>query len=99
MSVTHVHPNPGYSDYESSLRKAAGNPALLSSQEYTQNTGPDPCSMGELSQIKEWSKRVWSAKDRCETTYQYQYCAKELDERTTSAPTERGRLNKPHPKQ
>lgn len=100
MSATHVHPNPGYSDYESRIRRAAAYPDLLSSKEYIEDTATEhnTSPAGELSEIKAWSKRAWSGKDRCETTYQYQYCPKTLDERTPSAPTERGRLNKPHPK-
>ncbi|XP_067944557.1 uncharacterized protein [Watersipora subatra] len=98
MSANHVHPNPGFSDYERNIRRSARVPELLSSKEYS--SGRDlPCPMAELSQIKEWSKRAWSANDRSETTYQFQYCPKELDERTPSAPTEKGRLNKPHPKE
>ena len=101
MSATHVHPNPGYSDYETNIRRAAKVPELLSSKEYNHDSSHnfDTSPMAELSEIKAWSKRTWSGRDRCETTYQFQYCAKDLDERTKSAPTERERLNKPHPKQ
>lgn len=99
MSATHVHLNPGYSDYESSIRKAAKFPELLSSKHYADDTAQTAAPMAELSQIKAWAKRTWSGKDRRDTTYRFQYCAKELDERTASAPTERERANKPHPKQ
>lgn len=99
MSISHVNPIPGYGDYTASMQKAAANPELLNSQMYdSRKQPPDSSGMGELYQIKEWSKRVWSGKDRCETTYQFQYPTKQLDERTVSAPTEQGRQHKPHPK-
>ncbi|KAF6019313.1 hypothetical protein EB796_011193 [Bugula neritina] len=95
MSITHVHPNPGYGEYEHHLKRAATNPELLNSSHYAESV--NVASTSELSQIKDWSKRVWSARDRCETTYQFQYPEKKLDEHTTSAPTERERIHKPHP--
>lgn len=99
MTTSHVLPNPGYHDYTAQLQRAATNPHLLSSKVYREDTSDSAAaSMAELSQIKAWSKRAWSGKDRSETTYQFEYPTKHLDEYTPSAPTEKERLNKPHPK-
>lgn len=100
MSTTHVHPNPGYGQYETGLQRAGQHPQLLNSFNYREDTSEQALApIAELSQIKDWAKRTWSARDRTETTYQFQYPEKTLIEPTGSAPTESERLNKPHPKQ
>jgi len=99
MSVTHVHPNPGYGGYESGIHRAVQHPQLLNSHNYRDDTsGGSLAPLAELSQIKDWARDVWSGRDRSETTYQFQYPEKALIEPTPSAPTEDERLNKPHPK-
>ena len=100
MSITHVHPNPGYGNYESGIHRAVQQPQLLNSYNYREDTSAGSMApLAELSQIKDWSRNVWSARDRSETTYQFQYPEKSLIEPTPSVPTEDQRVNKPHPKQ
>lgn len=98
--MAHVQPNPGYGDYESTVKKANNLPNLLTSEHYREDTSKTAHGDPELCEIKAWAKKTWSRPDLKETTYQFQYGdPKSLIERTKSAPTESERKNKPHPKQ
>lgn len=95
----YIHPNPGYHNYESSVRNALKEPEYLTSEQYRDDNRRNMNSLNELADIKSWAKRTWSRPDTCETTYQFQYSGKDLLERTKSAPTEQLRKNNPHPKE